>query len=175
MTTLAERVARARVEAEVAEKAITEEERTKRALRDELDALETRKRAAEAEKRALVLADRLDVLREKLGPKVHLDAYDAETKLPGAGTFILRGQGQKATDDWKAKLQKASKNQPLCDKYTEDYTLGFVIEWNGRDLDDDLDAAGDLRKVFAELGMLATTITNIGTGLSGLDLDARKS
>lgn len=175
MATLAERVARARVDAEFAEKAITDEERERRALRAELDALESRKRVAEAEKRQGVLADRLDALREKLGPKAHLTSYDAEAKFSGAGTFILQGQNQKATDEWKAKLEKAKNNQQLRDKHTEDYTLGFVVEWNGRDLEEDLDAAGELRKVFATLGMLATTITNIGTELSGLDLDARKS
>lgn len=177
MATPAERIAAARARKEAAEAAFTEADRKRQAERAEAEKAEEEAREAERAHRVYKLDGRVDALQEKLGPRVSLRAYDAEAKFPGAGTFVLRGPAKADCDRWQNEIAKHVNNPALREKAGEDFAMQCVVEWNARDLDPsvDGDAAHEVRKVFGRFGMLATTVTNIGTELAGLDLAARKS
>lgn len=184
MATLAEQIAAAKAARAAAEAALSEADRLEEAQRAELEQLRADAREAAKRSRALNLARKLDEVEGRLGAKVHLQGYDAESLCPGAGMMILRGPPKTIVDRWQSSMakQKLSDGERL--KAGEDFAVECVVEWCPKagatpplwlDLDTHEDAAGDLRALFADLGMLATTITNVGTGLAGLDLAAAKS
>jgi hypothetical protein len=176
MATLDERLAAAQAARKAAEAKITESDRAEQEKRAKIAEEDAAARAADRLKRGLELARQADDARERLGPLVHVQAYDAEDKTPGAGTFILRGLPKAECDRLSGRLV-AAKSEADKAKAGEDYAIAFVDKWNGRGLDPDQDpdAAGECRKVLNRLGMLSSTLISIGSGLSGLDLEARKS
>lgn len=184
MASLSEKIAAAEAAKKAAEAAFTEADRLEEEQRARLERLEAETREAAKRLRAVLLARKLDEVQDALGTKVHLQAYDAEASCPGAGMFILCGPPKSVIDRWQATMAKQKLTDGERVKAGEDFAVECVSVWAPKpnapsvewlDLDNHEDASTQLRTVFGELGMLATTITNVGTGLAGLDLAAAKS